>query len=166
MAKRRGISGAIAGLPGIKGYKEKEDRREADKQLRTELARRLQTEHGRILEVQQELAARREYTLVTEVDRAQAKLQLLIDRIKTASYGYAGFFDAVQVKEEQLDALIAFDESLAAQTSRVTQRVAALTDAVSKKEGIAEAISSLTTLFNELNNTFSQRAEAITGSQS
>lgn len=165
MAKRRGISGVIAGLPGIKGYKEKEDRREADKQLRTELARRLQTEHGRILETQQELAARREYALVTEVDRAQAKLQLLIDRIRTASYGYSGFFDAVQVKEEQLDALIAFDEALAAQTGRVTESVTALADAVKKKEGISEAVSSLVTLFNELNNTFSQRAEAITGSQ-
>jgi hypothetical protein len=165
MAKRRGISGAIAGLPGIKGYKEKEDRREADKQLRTELARRLQTEHGRILEAQQELAARREYALVTEVDRAQAKLQLLIDRIRTASYGYSGFFDAVQVKEEQLDALIAFDEALAAQAGRVTEGVTALADAVKNKEGISEAVSSLVTLFNDLNNTFSQRAEAITGSQ-
>jgi len=165
MAKRRGISGAIAGLPGIRGYKEKEDRREADKRLRTELARRLQTEHGRILEAQQALAARREYSLVAEVDRAQAKLQLLIDRIRTASYGYAGFFDAVQVKEEQLDALVAFDEALAVQATRVNERVAALVTAVSQNEGVAEALNSLVPVLNELNDTFARRAEVIAANQ-
>jgi hypothetical protein len=165
MAKRRGISGAIAGLPGIRGYKEKEDRREADKRLRTELALRLQTEHGRILEAQQALAARREYSLVAEVDRAQAKLQLLIDRIRTASYGYAGFFDAVQVKEEQLDALVAFDEALAVQATRVNERVAALVTAVGKNEGVAEALNGLVPVLNELNDTFARRAEVIAANQ-
>jgi hypothetical protein len=165
MAKRRGISGAIAGLPGIRGYKEKEDRREADKRLRTELALRLQTEHGRILEAQQALAARREYSLVAEVDRAQAKLQLLIDRIRTASYGYAGFFDAVQVKEEQLDALVAFDEALAVQATRVNERVAALVTAVGKNEGVAEALNGLVSVLNELNDTFARRAEVIAANQ-
>jgi len=165
MAKRRGISGAIAGLPGIRGYKEKEDRREADKRLRTELALRLQTEHGRILEAQQALAARREYSLVAEVDRAQAKLQLLIDRIRTASYGYAGFFDAVQVKEEQLDALVAFDEALVVQATRVNERVAALVTAVGKNEGVAEALNGLVSVLNELNDTFARRAEVIAANQ-
>lgn len=165
MARRKGISGAIAGLPGIKGYKEKEDRREADKQLRTELARRLQMEHGRILEAQQALAARREYALVAEVDRAQAKLQLLIDRIRTASYGYGGLFDAVQVKEEQLDALIAFDEALATQATRVGERVSALVTAVNKNEGIAEALNGLVPVLNELNETFTRRAEVVAANQ-
>ena len=36
-----------------------------------------------------------------DVDDAIVKLQTLIDRVKTASYGYAGLFDAVRIKEAQ-----------------------------------------------------------------
>ena len=40
------------------------------------------------------------------LNEAVVKLGTLIDRIKTASYGYAGLFDPVRIKEQQLDALI------------------------------------------------------------
>jgi hypothetical protein len=163
MAKGKGVSGFLASLPGIKGYKEKEQRREADKKLRVSLANALGIEQRRLVETQQQLVLNKDYNGATEVDRVQAKLQLFIDRVKTASYGYAGLFDAVQVKEEQLDALAAFDQQLAAQLGRVTAAVKLLIGVVRKKEDITDAISGLNELFDELNDTFSQRSEAITG---
>jgi hypothetical protein len=167
MVERKGVSGAIAGLPGIEGYKAKEDRRAADKQLRDHIANRLAPEERRLLDVQGLLASQQRYVWVAGVDNARAKLQLFRDRIKTASYGYGGLFDQGQVKEAELDALIAFDQALNNQCGRVNEAVTALERAIAIKEkeegekAMQEALDALNALFNELNETFSRRAEVL-----
>lgn len=167
MVERKGIIGALSGLPGIKGYKAKEDRRAADKQLREHIVTKLRPEERRLLDVQGKLAAKRKYAWVAQVDGTRAKLQLFMDRVKTASYGYGGLFDQGQVKEAELDALIAFDQALDSQCSRVTEAVAALESAIGGQEegdrAIETALDGLNALFNELNDTFGRRSEALKG---
>jgi hypothetical protein len=41
-----GLERVVSGLPGIKGYREKDMRREADKQVRESLARRPSADHS------------------------------------------------------------------------------------------------------------------------
>ena len=170
MTERKGLSGMIAGLPGIEGYKQKEDRRAADKQLRDHIANKLTIEERRLLDVQGKLASKKRYTWLDDVDNVRAKLQLFIDRVKTASYGFGGLFDQGQVKETELDALIAFDQALDNQGDRVSEKIAALREAIAvkdKEEGdqaIEEALSVLDDLFNELNDTFRSRSDITKGS--
>ena len=87
--------------------------------------------------------------------------QILIDRVKTASYGYAGFFDAVRIKEEQLDALHRFDVALAARVVDVENAVQKVSDAIDGQGEIAQAIQDLTNLLTNLNNLYNRRSEAI-----
>ena len=47
--------------------------------------------------------------LVDDVEAASLKLRQFIDRVKNAAYGYAGFFDAVKVKQEELAAIYEYD---------------------------------------------------------
>lgn len=89
------------------------------------------------------------------------KLQLLIDRIRTASYGYAGLFDAVKVKEEQLDALYDFDSRMLDFVDEVAADADRVTSAVAAGEGIGEAIGTLVTTADEANLAFGHREEAI-----
>ena len=44
--------------------------------------------------------------------RGNTRLQTLIDKVKTAAQGYAGFFDAVKVKEDELDTLYELDNNM------------------------------------------------------
>ena len=92
---------------------------------------------------------------------AVGRLQLLIDRIKTASYGYAGLFDAVKVKEEQLDALYAFDSQMLDFVDEAAADIDQVTSAVSAGEGIGDAIGALVGTIDEANVTFGHREEAI-----
>lgn len=165
---RETVHGAMSGLerlfsklPGFRGYKDKELRREADKLLRDQLAAKFDDQRQRLSELQMQLISRVQIEFLDDIDRAALKLQLLVDRIKTASYGYAGLFDAVKVKEEQLDALYEFDNQMLDLADDVAAKVDALASAISVREGIAAAIEDLIASADEANVTYGHREEAI-----
>ena len=136
-------------------------RREADKLLRDHLARQFNEQRRRIADLQVQLVSSGQIALVDDLQRAVTSVQTLADRLRTASYGYAGFFDAVKVKEEELDALYAFDNALVSQVAAVAAGVDKLASAITAKEGVAEAIAELTRIATEANETFGQRQEVI-----
>jgi hypothetical protein len=89
------------------------------------------------------------------------KLQLLTDRLKTASYGYAGVFDAVKVKEEHLDALYEFDERMLDYVDDIAAGTDAVASAISTEGDIGAALRDLTEVVSEAILTYSHREEAI-----
>lgn len=167
---RRRVEGAqgwlerlAASIPGYKGYKEKEVRRQADKLLRMHLAREFELERRRLGEVQARLADTGRLASIVSLERAMMKFQLLIDRLKTASYGYAGWFDAVKVQEEELDALYQFDGALAEGVAKVRGILDRLSEAATKEEMTAQSANDLLNALQELNDTFTKRQDVIIG---
>lgn len=165
---RETVHGAMSGLerlfsklPGFRGYKDKELRREADKLLRDQLAAKFDEQRQRLNDLQMQLISRVQIEFLDDLDRAVLKLQLLVDRIKTASYGYAGLFDAVKVKEEQLDALYEFDNRMMDLVDDVAGKIDQLASAISAREGIGTAVEDLIEAANEANLAFGRREEAI-----
>jgi len=156
-----GLERVAAKIPGYKGYKEKELRREADKLLRTEMAGKFDDQRKRLNELQVQLVSQGKIEFVDDLGRAVTKLQLLIDRITTASYGYAGLFDAVKVKEDQLDALYEFDNQMLDYVDEIAAGVDKVASAISVEEGILEASSELVETITEANTAYKHREEAI-----
>jgi hypothetical protein len=156
-----GLERLVAKIPGYKGYKDKEQRREADKLLRNELVTKLDDQRKRLSGLQMELVSQAQIEYLDDLERAVMKLQLLIDRIRTASYGYAGLFDAVKVKEEQLDALYEFDNQMLNFVEETAAGVDHAATAISAKEGVGVAIAELVVTLEEANITFGHRHEAI-----
>jgi hypothetical protein len=95
------------------------------------------------------------------VDGVVQKLQTLVDRVKTASYGYAGLFDAVKIREAELDALNKFDVALAGRVVAVENAVKALAEAVTSKQNIQAGIDQVGSIITELRTTFDKRSEAV-----
>lgn len=156
-----GFENLVRKIPGYQGYKEKELRREADKLLRMEMAARFDDQRKRLSELQHKLISLAKIEFLDDLERAVMKLQLLIDRVKTASYGYAGLFDAVKVKEEQLDALYEFDNQMLGFVDEVASDVDQVASAITAGEGISNAIAQLVDTVDEANLTFGHREEAI-----
>jgi hypothetical protein len=147
-------------LPGYKGYKQREVRREADKLLRLRAAREIEVQIKKLYQVEAQLADASRLRALLILDRPLMRMQLLVDRLKTASYGYAGLFDAIKVQEAELDALYAFDAALLDEAGRIK----ALIDAVGAAKddaGITEAGATLLAAVDELNDTFSRRQDVI-----
>lgn len=150
----------VSRIPGYRGYKRKEQRREADKLLRLEVARRYEEQLRRLGEVQYTLSEKGQLALLASLERAASKLQLLIDRLRTAAYGYAGLFDALKVDEEVLDRLYDFDYAMLEGVEDLSASIDALDQAVEEGDISARADDLLDRL-TTLNNTFTRRQDVI-----
>jgi len=156
-----GLESLLSKLPGIKGYREKDIRRDSDKQLRDTLARELTERRTKLTAIQNDLLSGGGLLWMDDAEKLVSRLQLLIDRIKTAAYGYAGFFDIQRVKEDELDKLAQFDEALFEDLPRLDTAIESFAKAVEANEGIKEALSAIGTILARLNETFGKRLEVI-----
>lgn len=156
-----GLEQLAAKIPGYQGYKEKEMRREADKLLREHLARQFEEQRQRLSELQKQLISSGQIGFLDDLENGTMKLQFLIDRLKTASYGYAGFFDAVKVKKKQLDALYEFDNALLDEVPKVAAAINKVSVAINTREEVAEAIADLVSTIQGVNEVFNKRQDVL-----
>ena len=147
-------------IPGFGGYLEKETRRSADKLLRDTIVSRYGDQLSRISALQAQLVQSGGIEYVDDLQDAATRLQRFIDTVKTAAYGYAGFFDAVKVKENELAKLYAFDNALLDNAAKVTGLVDAV-EAAMAGEGLPASIKALTAAVAECNAAFERRKEVL-----
>jgi len=151
-------------IPGYGAYLEKEMRRDADKLLRDYIAAQLDQQRGRLSEFQQELlSVGGGLALMDDVDRVQKKLQLLSDRLRTAIYGYAGWFDAVTIREDELNALYDYDASLMIGVEEVEAGVQVFGEAVNQEGDIRAALAGLKETLVGLHEFVDRRRDVLTG---
>lgn len=155
----KGQMGAVEKL--LKGYIDKELRRDANKRVREAIAASLEQGKVALTAAQNALLKSGGLTQMADVNEVIIALQTLADRIKTASYGYAGLFDPVRITEEHLDALLRFDRSLAQKVGALNEQIAVLGQAVKDRGDIGPALDKLKEMIAELNTLFGERSQAI-----
>jgi hypothetical protein len=99
----------LSKLPGFKGYVEREERRNADKLLRESIALQFEAIWQRISGLQKDAISNGDLEIVDDLESAAIKIRQFVDRIKTASYGYSGFFDVINIETEELDEMYKYD---------------------------------------------------------
>ena len=124
----------LAELPGFRGYKEKELRRESDRLIRNQLYRKLSGAKSGFKDVFQKISDRRTFDVLTDMDRVMAKFDRVSEKVNHASYGYTGFFDVVKVKEENLDRMIDFDNRLFDNAQKIVEEVSVLRSEIEKQK--------------------------------
>ena len=147
-------------IPGFKGYIDREDRRAADKLLRESIANRFETLWGRISELQKEAVSSGDLKVVGDLESAAIKIRQFIDRIRTAAYGYAGFFDPIKIKTEELDQIYQYDYQLLAMDEDVSRAIDNISSSLGT-DGLPAAIRHLTALSQESLDAFDKRREVI-----
>lgn len=101
-------------IPGLKGYREKESRRDTDKRFREYLAGRIEAVRNQMDDAKREIVSAGRLDGLAEIDRLSQKVFKAAGMIRYASYGYSGFFDQVKIQEAELDRLYQYDLSLVA----------------------------------------------------
>jgi hypothetical protein len=154
-----------AALPGFRGYKEKELRRESDKLIRNHLYALLSRDKDNLRGISQKIADKRYFDVLTDVDRLNAKVDAIVGKVNHASYGYSGFFDIVKVKEENLDRMIAFDNQLLDGVNAFTAEVDALKAQLLSGDytNLKDKIQAVAGKLELLEDTFDKRQEVILG---
>jgi hypothetical protein len=161
--ERGKLESFLGKVPGYKGYKEKEMRREADSLLRDALVRDFTEQVNRLTPMQSTLMDNGAIDLMSDMGAVKTALQTLIDRIRNAPQGYAGFFDAVRVKEDDLDRLEAFDQQLVAEIAKVSAALDGLDKAVQANADVKPTIVTARNAVQEVVTLFNKRASVITG---
>ena len=160
-----GLQNLLSKVPGLDGYMEKGRRREADQLLRNTIASRLEATRVQLGVVGEELGRDiiKAMDYAESLGRADTRLMGLIGKIKDAPQGYAGFFDAVKVKEDDLARIYSFDEQMLNFADEIGAEVAALEKAVTSDGDIGGGIRDLDTTLREANDVFASRDEVIMG---
>lgn len=159
--ERNALEKLIDKIPGWGGYQKKQRRRQADKLLRETLATELGEQRRRLDAAQRKLIAVGRLDLVDDVENAVTQLKAFTDRVRFASYGYAGIFDAVKIGEEELRQLYAYDAALMEYVERLDTANDHLDTAISEGEGLEQTIDVIVEITREANNTFDRREHVV-----
>ena len=119
MEKHRILEDIELLIPGFRGYKQKELRRESDKLLRTKICDELKYIKKDFEYMEDGIENIDELRKCEEIIK---QLQKLIDKIEHADYGYAGFFDLEHIDEKELDRLYEYDEKILKKIEEIKER--------------------------------------------
>ena len=155
----------VAAIPGFRGYKEKELRRESDKLIRNHLYLKLSNAKNNLKTISQKMADRRYFDVLTDMDRLLAKMDRVAEKVNHASYGYTGFYDIVKVKEDSLDKMIDFDNQLVDGINSLAAGIDAFKTELAGGEtkNMKDRLQSITGLLDGFEDTFDKRDEVIKG---
>ena len=150
-------------IPGYAGYKDQENRRDADKILREFLASELEKGKKRLEKIKYRRSKSLMLDDLDELDRMSGKIERVIDRMKVIGYGYTGFFDAIRIREQELDMMYAYDSSLTDEIDEINNRIKVLEDTKDKEPIPQEALSALEESIDTLEERLDDRKSIILG---
>ena len=152
-------------LPGFRGYKLKEQRREADRIVRSYIYELMERTRDDLTTCLQALTDNKLTELVEPTNRLIAKTDRVAERINHASYGYTGFFDSVRIEEPDLDRMLAYDSQLMDLARKTSEMTTALRGDLTQNrlDGVRNAELQLDGSISSLELAFDQRKSVIEG---
>ncbi|MEK6325491.1 MAG: hypothetical protein AABN33_27945 [Acidobacteriota bacterium] len=148
-------------IPGYSGYVDRERRRDIDKLHREHLADRLRTLKSPLTDLMRELTGSGRLFEVGPVDAAIKKVDHLENRVRFASYGYAGFFDVVKIEQQQLDAIYRFDLALVEHVDKIETKLSELKTQAGTPDGLKAACAEVAAEIDQTHRAFDERYKAI-----
>ncbi len=144
-------------IPDYVGYQEKERRRDANELVRRQLAAKYDEQRARLARLQRQAPL----SDIVALENLDQKLLRLIERFRTATGGYAGWFDAAQIGASDLDQLTQFDASLADGVNTLKAKLDALAAALKTKTGLDDAVDACAESLDALNAQYDQREQFV-----
>lgn len=157
----RRVGGLLDRVPGYRGYRANEDRRDADRRVRDHVATAYAQQADRVELIARELADRRRLSEIGPVDDFARAIRHLVDRIRTATYGYGGLFGDRDVDAAALDQIRLFDEGLLVGVDELQTPIAALEAAHAAGGDLAQPAQEGESVARALNARFDLRGQVV-----
>jgi len=151
----------ISYIPGYSGYYDREMRRDADKLLRTYLSQQYSMQKSKLDDIMLELVNSGRMKQVESIENLATRLQKVCDEIKFASYGYAGFFDAIRIQQDKIDRLYDADAALVDSVKEIATGIEALAQAVTDNAELSAPTQTLKDTLLAIDEQFQQRKNLI-----
>lgn len=157
----RRLGALLDRIPGYRGYRSKEDRRDADKRVREHAAAAYAQRAERVERIGAALANQRRLNEIAPVDDLAREIRHLADRVRSATYGYGGLFGDRDIDAAALDQLRLFDEGLLAGAAELDGPVTALDTTQSESGDLAAAARAGLAVVRRLQARFDLRREVV-----
>lgn len=150
-------------IPGLRGYRSKEDIRVSDELLRNQVADRLDKVKGNLDQIRKQMAAAGDFTNLTSVGSLISQVQALSGEVRHAAQGYAGFVAPVQVNEDKLNKLYDYDYTFVSTVFQLDDATSRLSYDSASPNSIQPALGGFAESVADIRQKWSLRIEAIEG---
>jgi hypothetical protein len=154
-------------IPGFRGYRRREDIRDADRMLRAQLADKLGIQRRGLEECRAILAqniAPKELELVGGLISQFKKVE---GQVAHAETGYSGIAADIQIKEEELDRLYEFDASMLDHVASIAMSVDSLKGSLmaADEANTFKELMNIKARITAFEDTFKRRIRVIEGTE-
>jgi hypothetical protein len=150
----------LSKIPGFNGYMERQSRRDADKLLRETIASRVEEQYQRVSALQREFVNQKQIQYVDDLEAAAIKLRTFADRIRRATRGYSGLFDAVKINENELAQIYQYDATMLDLVDEISRAIDNIEVSIGG-EGLPAAIRHLVSTTQQCREVFDKRDEVV-----
>ena len=153
-------------VPGWRGYRIKEERRNADRILRDQLATRLSHTQETIKDIRKAAVDAGLENAYTAIESLTSRTERLISSISHADYGYRPYFDEIKIKEDDLMNMLRFDTWFVEQVQEFDRVATEAVDNVAEDSATAlKQIKDLGRMVTEMIGKWKSRTDVIMGVQ-
>ena len=152
-------------IPGLRGYRSKEDIRVSDELLRNQVADKLDHVKDNLQQLRKQVAASNDLTNLSSVGSLMAQVQTLSGEVRHAAQGYSGWVAPIQINEDKLNKLYDYDYSFVSAVFQLDQATApgSLIYDSTAPNTIQTALGGFVRNVADIRQKWSQRMEAIEG---
>ncbi len=152
-------------IPGLRGYRSKEDIRVSDELLRNQVADRLDKVRDNLQQLRKQVASSGDFTNLTSVGSVISQVQALSGEVRHAGQGYAGWAAPIQVTDDKLNKLYDYDYSFVSAVFQLDDATSSgrLVYDSAAPSSIQAAIGGFVRDVADIKQKWSQRIEAIEG---
>jgi hypothetical protein len=152
-------------IPGLRGYRTKEDIRVSDELLRNQVADRLDKVKGNLEQLRKQMASSGDLTNLTVVGSLISQVQTLSGEVRHAAQGYAGWVASITINEDKLNKLYEYDYSFVSGVFQLDESTAAenLSYDSTAPNSIQASLGQLSKTVADVRQKWSIRMETIEG---
>lgn len=153
-------------VPGWRGYRIKEERRNADRILRDQITERLRRAQETIKDIRTAVVDAGLEGAYTAIESLTSRTERLISEIAHADYGYRPYFDEIKIKEDDLMNMLRFDTWFVEQVQEFDRVSKEAVDNVADDSATAlKQIKALGRMITEMIGKWKSRTDVILGVQ-
>jgi hypothetical protein len=154
-------------IPGFRGYRKREDLRDADKMLRQQLAQKLGMQRRGLEECRSLLAQGGAYKDLDSVGGLINNFKKLEGLVAHTDGGYSGFAADIQVKEDEMNRLYEYDAGMIDHIGAIASSIDSLKSSImaADEATMHKDIMNIKARINAFEDNFTRRMNVIQGTE-
>lgn len=151
-------------LPGYRGYRTKNIRREVDKEVRREVTRSLAGAKADLANISKLALEGGDVRLGKDVERVRTKTDTYLKKIESAESGYSGLWEDVKTLDSELKAVVEWDADLLEGAAGLRERTGAILAAMDRGDaGAAPQVREVERAVDALFEGLAERIKVLKG---